>query len=114
MSSVRELLETAAPPAPRPTSSSAEVRSLGDRRRRRSQVVGAVVAVTAVTAAAMVGVRVLAPAAPRQDRAVATTPTPTPTPTSSQTDPCSGGATTSAAPITDPAIVSAPASTVSP
>lgn len=84
MSSVRELLETAAPPAPQPTSSSAEVRSLGDRRRRRSQVVGAVVAVTAVTAAAMVGVRVLAPAAPRQDRAVATTPTPTPTPTQAQ------------------------------
>ncbi len=84
MSSVRELLETAAPPAPRPTSSSAEVRSLGDRRRRRSQAVGAVVAVTAVTAAALVGVRVLAPAAPQPDRAVATTPTPTPTPAEPQ------------------------------
>lgn len=84
MSSVRELLETAAPPAARPTSSSAEVRRLGDRRRRRSQAVGAVVAVTAVAASALVGVRVLAPAAPRQDRAVATTPTPTPTPTQAQ------------------------------
>ncbi len=81
MSSVRELLETAAPPTPRPTASSAELRRLGDRRRRRSQVVGAAVAVAAVAAAGLVGVRVLEPAAPPPDRAVAATPTPTPTST---------------------------------
>lgn len=84
MSSVRELLETAAPPAARPATSALEVRRAGDRRRRRSQVVGAVVGVAAVTTAALVGVRIVGPTATGPVPPAATSPTPTPSSTDGQ------------------------------
>ena len=59
MSSVRELLEKAAPVAPGAPLAASEVRRLGDRRRRRSTAIGASIAVGAVAAAAFVGVRAL-------------------------------------------------------
>lgn len=59
MSSVRELLEKAAPVAPGSPLAASEVRRLGDRRRRRSTALGTTIAVGAVAAAAFVGVRAL-------------------------------------------------------
>lgn len=61
MSSVRELLEEAASSASTAPLPAAEVRRLGDRRRRRSTALGASIAVGAVAAAAFVGVRALDP-----------------------------------------------------
>jgi hypothetical protein len=79
MSSARELLEQAAPSEVRAPLPAAEVRRLGDRRRRRGNAVGALVAVAAVSAAAVVGVHVLDGAAPAPSAPV-TQPTPTPAP----------------------------------
>lgn len=59
MSSVRELLESAAPAQQRAPLPAAEVRRRGDRRRRRGYAGGAVVAVAGVGLAAFVGVQVL-------------------------------------------------------
>ncbi len=69
MSSVRELLESAAPAQQRAPLAAAEVRRLGDRRRRRGYAAGAVVAVAAMGLASVAGVRVL-DASGRHDVAV--------------------------------------------
>ena len=80
MSSVRELLEHAAPGAPVVPLPAAEVRRLGDRRRRRSTALGATIAVGAVAAAAFVGVRAVDGATSRTPPVSGPVTSATPTP----------------------------------
>lgn len=63
MSSVRELLEQAAPAAPRGAPPASEVRRRGDRRRRRGVAGGVLVAAVAVVGAVVLGAALLQPGA---------------------------------------------------
>lgn len=78
MSSVRELLESAAPAPQRAPLPAAEVRRRGDRRRRRGIAVGAATAAAAVACASLIGLRLVEAPASRSDRAAVGTPSPVP------------------------------------
>ena len=82
--SVRELLERAVPREIVPAPLAAEIRAMSGRRRRRTQALGAVIAVAAVTAGAVLGVQVMGAPGPAPVPVGSATPTRSASPTATE------------------------------
>jgi hypothetical protein len=85
MSDLRDLLERAVPRETAPAVLASEIRAIGRRRQRRSQIVGAAVSVVAIAAAGVLGVQFVRGApAPSRPAIGATSPAPAPSLTGSE------------------------------